>query len=257
MVSAIRDSSLDYRTYWLQGGQYYERRPLEGLGAACELPADKLRQIPEADRKVLLDEVNADASFCKKIARCMATEPNCIRLISTAMREAVVNEMDPSKFTGRAGTWPKLRAKVRSIIDEAVPAIEKAVAAMPFRKKIEIVKSIASGGSAAPKLSGLGAAGVFDLIGGIFGGVGDYFGSRVIEDAKRDIAATNANAAINLANAQITIANANAAIAAAQERMSNPISSTISTLTTSTVAGIPIIIPILGAVGLVLYFIFK
>jgi len=255
MVSSIRDSSLDYRTYWLQGGQYYGRRGLEGLDAACELPMDKLRGFSEEERKAIVDEADADSAFCKQVAKCLETDPDCSRKISRSMREAVANELDPSRFKNRSGTWPILRKKVRSIVEEAAPAIEKAVESMPFKKKIEIIKAIASGRKIATNLSGLGNLG--DIFSSIIDGIGGYFGSRVTASAQRDIATTNANAAINLANAQITIANANAAIAAAQERISNPISSAISTLTTSTVAGIPIIIPILGAIGVGLYFFFK
>lgn len=239
MVSAIRDSSLDYRTYWLQGGQYYERRPLEGLGAACELPADKLRQIPEADRKVLLDEATADAAFCKKIAKCMATQPDWAHAISTSAKQAIVNELDPSRFKGSSGMWPKLRERVRILVEE--------VSRMAAKGKVPV---------AAKSLSGLGELGQWDIIASLVGSVAGAatsiyttgVQSRAAVDAQRD----QANAAIRAAQAQMDAINAANAMQAASGQSSA--SSALSTITSATVAGIPLLALAIPAIGLIIWF---
>jgi len=240
MVSAIRDSSLDYRTYWLQGGQYYGRRGLEGLDAACELPIDKLRQIPEADRKVLLDEVNADAAFCKKVARCMATQSDWAHAVSTSAKEAIVNELDPSRFKGSSGMWPKLRERVRILVEE--------VSRMAANGKTLV---------GAKSLSGLGELGQWDIIASLVGSIGSaaasVYGASITSHAQQNIAQTQANAAMAAAQAQIAMSNAATAMQSANATI-NPISSAVQSITSATVAGIPVLALAIPAIGLIIYF---
>jgi len=241
MVSAIRDSSLDYRTYWLQGGQYYERRGL-GAAEACVLPADKLAEIPEADRKVLLDEVNADPLFCKRVALCMATYPDWGHRIAASAKEAVVNEMDPTRFKNRAGMWPKLRETVRTLVEN--------VTKMVAQGKFPVAAKRTAG------LSGLSGLGQWDIIGSIVGAVaqvgvaaaGVYQAGvtqRSVVDQQRD----QANAAIAAAQAQMNAINAAGAMQTANASI-NP----ISALTSATVAGIPVLALAIPAIGLIIYF---
>lgn len=245
----MRDSSADYRTYWLQDGQYYSKMRNLGDSAACALPADKLAQIPELDRKLILDEVASNPELCRKLYQTMAKDRNWHHNIAASMASAVANALDPK--VGAAGPWRKLQETVRTVVDSSIASIDQAVASMTLGKKIEIAQAIAARGK--PRLSGLGQ---FEAIGSLFTGISDYFGSKVLASAQKDIAKTNANAAIDVANAQMSIAQANAAIAAAQVAISNPISSAMSTLTSTTIAGVPILVPILGLVGVGLWFAF-
>lgn len=242
--SAIRDSSLDYRTYWLQGGQYYSRRGLGEAAPACDLPIDKLRQIPEGDRKVLIDEVNADAAFCRKVAKCMATNPNWGHVIAASAKEAVVNEMDPTRFKNRAGMWPKLRERARTLIEE--------VGRMAAQGKVPV--AVKANGK---PMAGLGDLGQWDIIASLVGSIGsaaaNVYGSSITARTQEQIAKTQAEAAMKAANAQIAMQNAQAAILNAQGSQS-PISAAVTSLTSTTVAGIPLLALAVPAVGLIIYF---
>lgn len=237
MVAAMRDSSLDYRTYWLQDGQYYSRR---GLGAVdCSLPPDKLAQIPDGDRQVLIDECAADPAFCARVARCMTKNPNWGHVIATSAKEAIANEMNPSAFPERAGTWPRLRARARQLVDAVSVEFAKGYVPIPMKK-----------------LSGLGGLGQWDIIASLVGTIGTaaanvYMGG-VQNRAQVDLQRDQANAAIAAAQAQMNAINAaggmNATIASA-----NPISSVIQTVTSATVAGIPVLALAIPALGLIVW----
>jgi hypothetical protein len=246
MKSNVRDSSLDYRTYWLQGGQYYSRRGLGSTDAVCTLPADKLAQIPEADRKILIDEVNADPAFCAKVARAMATLPDWGHQIAASAKEAIANEMDPSKFRNRAGMWPKLRARAQALVE----AVSTAMA----QGKVPV--------SATPRLSGLGDLGQWDIIASLVGSVvtagANVYGATVTANAQQTIARQQAQAAMQAAQANIAMSNAATAMQSANAAM-NPISSVLApvstalqTLATGSIAGIPLLA--FPAVGLIIYF---
>lgn len=259
MRGAMRDTSRDYRTYWLQDGLYYSRASNLGEPAACELPADKLAQIPEMERKLILDEVASNPGLCRKLYEIMTKNPNWAHVIAASMATAAANALDPK--IGKVGPWVKLQDSVRTMIDSAMSKVDQTVAAMPLGKKIEVIQAIAAHG--APKLHGLGDLGQFELLGSLFTGVSNYFGSKVIASAQKDIATTQANAAIQVANSQVSIAQAQAAMAAAQSVLANPIqavgsavSSALTTLTDTTVAGVPVLLPIVGLIGLGLYFAF-
>lgn len=244
--SAIRDSSTDYRTYWLQGGQYYSRRGLGETVPACQLPLDKLRQIPEGDRMVLIQEVNADAAFCQKVARCMATNPNWGHVIAQSAKEAIVNEMDPSRFKNRAGSWPRLRARVRELFEE--------VTKMGAQGKVAVAAK-----QTGKSVAGLGDLGQWDIIASLVGSIGgaaaSVYGSSLTARTQEQIAKTQAQAAMQAANAQIAMSNAQAAIIGAQGTISqNPLSAAVTSLTSTTVAGIPLLALAVPAVGLIIYF---
>ncbi len=242
MTAAVRDSSLDYRTYWLQGGQYYSRRAL-GDAASCTLPADKLQQIPEADRKVLLEEVNADPAFCARVARCMATNPNWGHVIAASAKEAIANEMDPSKFPSRAGMWPKLRARARFLVDEVSKAMAQGKTPVTVRRM--------SG------LSGLGSLGQWDIIASLVGTIGsaavNIYGAGVTSRAQIDAQRDQANTAIAMAQAQMNAVNAANAMQAASNPLA-PVAAAVQSIASATVAGIPVLALAIPAIGLIIYF---
>ncbi len=239
MIAAVRDSSLDYRTYWLQGGQFYSRRALGDATPACSLPPEKLRQIPEADREVLLEEVNADPAFCAKVARCMATRADWGHLIAASAKEAIANEMDPSKFPHRAGMWPKLRARAKFLVEEVAKAMAQG-------KTPVVVRKVSGLGG----LSGLGQWDIIaSLVGTIGGAAANIYQSGVTSRATIDAQRDQANAAIAAAQAQMSAINAANAMQTAQGSM-NPISSVMN----ATVAGIPVLALAVPAIGLIIYF---
>ncbi len=248
MMSKVRDSSLDYRTYWLQGGQHYSRR---GLGSADEvraLPADKLAQFSADEQKAILAEAAANPGLAQKLYSIMTSNPNWKKVIEASMRSSVANALDPSK--GQAGPWRKLQEAARTMVEAGFEEADRKVATMTLGQKVQFALDIVRG--SGKSLSGLGIVGLGDLFGDLFTGIGNYFSSKVLASAQKNIASTQANAAIQVANTQVSIANAQAAIVAAQERMSSP----IAALTQTTIAGIPILVPILGIVGLGLWFAF-
>jgi hypothetical protein len=237
MVAAIRDSSLDYRTYWLQGGQFYSRRGLGEAAPSCSLPIDKLRQIPEADRAVLIEEVNADPAFCAKVARCMATNPNWGHVIAASAKEAIANEMNPSKFPHRAGMWPKLRARAQFLVEEVSRAMAQG--------KVPV---------AARPMSGLGDLGQWDIIASLVGTIGtaatSIYSAGVTSRAQIDAQRDQANAAIAAAQAQMNAINA----ANAMQAVTSPVASAVSRIASAEVAGIPLLALAIPAIGLIIYF---
>jgi hypothetical protein len=254
--TVMRDSTKDYRTYWLRDGLYYGVD--RGLGAApCSLPEDKLAKIPADDRQVLVEETDADPEFCRIVARMMATDPQWDHNISASAKAAAENEINPSK--GKKGGWPRLRARVRDLISHVADQAVQAAARLTPEERFLTVKQLSSGQLRlkTPAMSGLGDLGQWDIIGSLVGnlvGVGaGIYGATVTADAQKDIAKLQANAAMQNAQAQIAIANANAAIANAQVQIANPVSSAMSTLTTSSIAGIPVIIPVGIALALGLW----
>jgi hypothetical protein len=257
MEAPLRDSSLDYRTYWLQGGQYYARR---GLGAVpCGLPMDKLQSIPEDDRLILLEEAEADPGFCARVAKCMATQPDWAHRISASAKEAIANELDPSRYPARKGSWPKLRARTRSLLVGVKKGVEDAAAALSFEQKMAVVRKVAAGTAIPKPASGLSGLGQWDIIGNLIGTVANVgasiYSANVTANAQRDIAQMQADSAMRSANAQIAMANAQAAINAAQGQVgANPLSSVVSSITSGTIAGVPAWLPLAAGAALLMYF---
>jgi len=264
-ATAIRDSSLNQRTYWLQGGQYYSRSSNLGEpGAKCALPADKLAQIPEGDRQILIEETSADPVFCKFVAKIMATFPDWDQKLSASARAAAMSVLDQSKGPESKHAWPRLRARVRALAQDVANQARQLASKTTPAERFALVKRIAAGEFRVPKsvkgLDGLGNLGFFDILGPLIGSLAEagagLYGSMITNDAREDIAKIQASAAMQTAQAQIAMAQANTAIANAQVQVSNPITSTLQSMTSATVAGIPIIVPVLGAVALGLFLIF-
>lgn len=226
MLAVMRDSSLNYRTYWLRNGQYYGRDNLGNAAPACALPLDKLSQIPEEDRQIVIEEANADPAFCQMVLRCMATRPDWAHIISTSAKEAIVNELDPSVYGKRAGMWRMLRLRLNALLHD-VPGL---------LKKLEERKASGRG------LAGLGQ---WDIIGNLVGAIGgaaaSIYGAKLTSDTQKDLAKIQADAAMKAAQAQM-------ATLQAQQAM-NPVASLMS----ASVAGIPLL-PVLAVGGAALYF---
>ncbi len=234
MLAAMRDSSLDYRTYWLRNGQYYGRENLGETAPACAIPLDKLSQIPAEDRQIVIDEANADPAFCEKLVRLMATNADWAHLVANSAKETIVNELDPSRFGHRAGMWRKLRERLRALLKD-VPGLVQ---------KLERYR-------AAGRQPGLGQ---WDIIGSLVGAIGgaaaSIYGAKITTDTQKDLAKIQADAAIKAAQSQLATAQAQQALYAAQ----NPVSHAFSTLTTGTVAGIPNLLIIPAVVAAIYYF---
>lgn len=259
MLATMRDTSKDYRTYWIRDGMYYAKA--RSLGeAACTLDPEKLARIPSADRALLLDEVSGNPAFCREVAKCMATRPDWERVISTGAKEAIVNEFDPSRFKNRRGSWPKLRAHAQKLAEAASTAIRNQVSSMTLDQKVDAIKQIVAGRKPmGSRLSGLGSLGFFDLLGSVITAAGNLYTQDLIADTNKDIAKIQANASIQTITAQQSIAQAQAAIAAAQAQQAaiqSPIGSAIATFTQSKVAGIPVLV-VLAAGGFAIWYVLK
>src|SRR5574339_485876 len=171
MLAAMRYTSLDYRTYWLRNGQCYVRDNLGESAPACAIPIDKLAQIPAEDRQIVIDEANADPAFCEKLVRLMSTNADWAHLVAKSAKEAIVNELDPSRFGHRGGQWRKLRERLRAILKD-VPGLVQ---------KLEKYR-------AENRAPGLGQ---WDIIGSLVSAVGgaaaSIYSTKLQSDAQRDI----------------------------------------------------------------------
>ena len=256
MLATMRDTSRDYDTYWLRDGLAYSRTST--LGAiTCVLPPEKLAQIPEDDRRILLEETAADPLFCGKVAELMATDPDWAHKVSASAKEAAAIELDPSRRDGPKKAWPLLRARVRDLANAIAQQARSLAAKLTPAERLAVVRQIATGRFRAPApLRGLGELGQWDIIGSLVGSLAtagaNLYGAKVTADAQEDIAKLQASSAMQGAQAQMAIASANAAIAQAQAQVSSP----IAALTSSTIAGVPVIVPVLGVIALGLWLAF-
>ncbi len=257
MQATMRDTSRDYRTYWLRDGEYYGKA--RSLGeVSCALDPQKLARIPADDRKILLDEVAGNPSFCAKVARCMATQPNWEHLIAASAKEAIVNELDPSKFQNRKGMWPKLRARTQELVTSARDSVRAALSSMSRQDKVSVARQLKAGGRVtSSSIAGLGGLGQWDIIASLVGTVGkvgsDVYTANLMADTQEDIARIRANAAMNTIAAQESIARAQASMAAIQ----SPVGAAVSTLTSSTVGGIPVLLIAIPLIGGLIYLFMK
>lgn len=238
-ITLMRDSSRDYRTYWLQGGQYYSKmRNLGDLGA-CELPSDKLSQIPEVDRNVVAAEASADPAFCARLSRVMKTDPNWVHTISDSAKKAIANELDPKKFPESHGMWPKLRELSRIMVAKITSTVSRSGSP-------EVAAKAVSG------LGGLGDLGQWDIVASLVGAIGgaatSIYSAKLQTDTQKKIAQMQLDAQ----RAQIT---AQQNIAASQAAM-NPLSS-VTNILTKDVAGVPAWVILLGAGGALYFFLDK
>ncbi len=258
----MRDTSRDERTYWLRNGLYYGRaRSLGEDTANCNLPVDKLNQMSESDRALLLEEVKGNPSFCSIVARCMNERSDWYQQLSASAREAIANEFNSSTFPGRKGQWNKLRAKANDLLEMAATQIRQATSKLTPEERLEIVRGIARGrGGAVPVKPAMGDLGFLDILSSLVGTISqvgaNVYNTKVIADTKEDIARIQANSAVTSLSAQQSIAAANAAIAAAQAQQAaiqSPVGAAISSLTTSTVGGIPVMLIVIPLVGTLFY----
>jgi len=249
-IGVMRDSSRDYRTYWLRGGQYYSRMRNLGDASPCALPPDKVAQIPEADRKVVVLEASSDPAFCAKLAKVMTTDPDWVHTISNSAKRAIANELDPKVFPGSRGTWPKLRELSRTVVGQIAAAVAKS------GNPVVAAKAVAG-------LGGLGDLGQWDIIASLVGSIGtaavNVYGAGVTSRAQVDAQRDQANAAIAIAQAQMNAQNAAAAMQAANaaanplSAAANSVSSAVSAITSATVAGVPVLALAIPAIGIIIY----
>lgn len=219
MNAVMRDSSLDYRTYWLRNGEYYARRALGDVApsAACEIPLDKLSQIPAEDRQIVIEEASADPAFCAKLVRAMTTRADWAHLVAASAKEAIVNELDPSRFGHRAGQWRVLRDRLKAILKDVPGLVDK------------IAKYRAAG-----RTPGLGQ---WDIIGSLVGAVAGAAGSIYTAKIQSDTQKSLQQAQLDAQMAQIRAQQAQA------------LTSPMSFLTQPTIGGIPFWVLPVGAVA--------
>ncbi len=261
----MRDTAQDYRTYWIGNGNYYGKMRSLGAAAECQLPADKVAQIPQPDRQMVIDEAKGNPSFCAAIARCMG-EANWQEKLARSAKEAIVNQMDPRRFPGSKGKWPKLRLKVDELVAAAHTSVKRALASMTPEQKLATARLVA-GGAPAASISGLGDLGdlgFFDVLASLVTTVakvgGDLYTADLMADSREDLAKIQANTAIRTATTNQAITSAQAAIEASrlqQAAIQSPVGAAISTLTTSTVAGVPVMLIAIPLIGVVVYLLTK
>jgi len=258
VLGTMRDTSKDYRTYWIRNGEWYGKAGNLGAMEACRIPPGILKQIPEPDRQLIIEEANADSRFCRELVN-IAGRPGWEHEISRSAKCAILNEIDPSKCKDSAGKWGRLRAKFQNLVKDVPAQIERAVAAMPLAEKLAVVRRIAAGQSLVPAVSGLGELGQWDIIGSLVGNVAtagaNIYTAKITTDAQRDIAKLQATAAMRDAQTQMALQSAQASIGAAktaQAGMFGPISSMAS----ASIGGIPLMI-VIPVAGLLLYFVLK
>ena len=254
--TSMRDTSKDYRTYWIRHGEWYGKA--SNLGAVdCKVPEEVLRAIPEPDRQVVVEEAAANPKFCQDLVR-ISQSPGWEHKVSQSAKCALLNELDPSKCKDYVGKWGRLRSRLRKLLDEIPAQVDRSVAKMTLDEKMAVVRKIASGQRPdVPSMSGLGELGQWDIISGLIGSVAgataNVYTAKVTTDAQRDIAKIQASTAMRDAQTAMAIQNAQTSIKTAQAGMFGPISS----MTSGTIGGIPVWLIAVPVLGVLAWFAFK
>lgn len=251
----MRDTSKDFRTYWIRNGLWYGR--MNSLGETDGLE-QVLAQIPEPDRQVVAEEAASNAAFRNELVR-ISKHPGWEHKVSESARCAILNELDPSKCRNQAWKWGRLRSRLRKLIDDSVSKINRNVSRMTFDEKMAVVRKLAAGERPTPMVSGLGELGQWDIISGLVssvaGATANIYTAKITTDAQRDVAKIQATTAMRDAQTAIAMQNAQSSINAAKAGMGNPLGP-LAPLASASIGGVPVWI-VLAGTGAVIYFMFK
>ena len=146
--TSMRDTSKDYRTYWIRNGEWFGK--MSNLGALdCKLPDQLVMSIPEPDRQVVVEEAAANPKFCRDLVR-ISQSPGWEHKVAQSAKCALLNELDPSKCKDYVGKWGRLRSRLRKLLDEIPAQVDRSVARMPLAEKMAVVRKIAAGPRPTP-----------------------------------------------------------------------------------------------------------
>lgn len=240
-----------------------------GFGALASEP-QQFRHFSSVDQRQILDEIEANPSFGKKLEAWMR-RPDGAKLISDSARRAVLNEMYPKEHPESRGQWVTLRKRFAEILRDIPAAVNSHVAKMTPEQRIAVVRTMARGGhidfglgaTTAPALTAPTAGGGDiwgSLIGGIANAAASIYSAKITSDAQKDVAKIAANTAAQQAAAQQQIAANQAAIEAARARAAGgTVVDPVTGQVISTGGGFPLwIIPVaLGVIGLILFFVLR
>ena len=217
-----------------------------------------IAQFGQADRRQIAEEIKANPPFGAWI-KAMLRDPDGERLVALSAQKAVANEFNPRLYPETKGQWVTLRRRAVELARSLPDVIDRELERVPFAEKMRIVRAIAAGRRPSVEVSvaGLGDLGQFEIIGtivsSIAGAASTVYTNRVTTSAQKDIAKIQATTAMKDLQAQISIADAQKAIANAQAAQGGGV------LTKDIGGGIPLwVLPVaLGAIGVILYFVFK
>ena len=216
-----------------------------------------IAQFGQADRRQIAEEIKANPPFGAWI-KAMLRDPDGERLVALSAQKAVANEFNPRLYPETKGQWVTLRRRAVELARSLPDVIDRELERVPFAEKMRIVRAIAAGRRPSVEVSvaGLGDLGQFEIIGtivsSIAGAASTVYTNRVTTSAQKDIAKIQATTAMKDLDTQIKLAEAQKAVAAAQAAQGGVLTKDIG-------GGIPLwVLPVaLGAIGVILYFVFK
>ena len=216
-----------------------------------------IAQFGKTDRRQISEEIAANPPFGARI-KAMLRDPDGERLVALSAQKAVANEFNPRLYPETKGQWVTLRRRAVELARSLPDVIDRELERVPFAEKMRIVRAIAAGRRPSVEVSvaGLGDLGQFEIIGtivsSIAGAASTVYTNRVTTSAQKDIAKIQATTAMKDLDTQIKLAEAQKAVAAAQAAQGGVLTKDIG-------GGIPLwVLPVaLGAIGVILYFVFK
>lgn len=240
-----------------------------GFGALASEPQE-FRHFSSLDQRQILNEIEANPSFGKKLTAWMH-QPNGAKLISDSAKRAALNEMYPKEHPESRGEWITLRKRLAEILRDIPAAIQKNISKLTPEQRIAIVRTMGRGGhiefglgaTTAPALTAptTGGGDIWgSLIGGIAGAAASIYSAKITADATKDIAKIQAQTTAQQTAAQQQIAANQAAIDAARARAAGgTIDPATGQIIPSSGGGFPLwILPVgLGILGLVLFFVLR
>lgn len=212
------------------------------------------------DRLLIKMEADADPAFAKVLQSMLKDGVAGEERVVQFAQKAVVNELDPRQFPETKGAWPKLRAKVRQLVDELPGAIIRHIDQMPPEKRVAAAQALREGKDFDFPPITLGELGQFDIIGSIVGAVAgaatSVYGSYLQSSTQRSIVNMELSAQQKEVDAQLAMANAQKAMAAASASqagilpalptaITQPIQAAASALGTD-IGGVPLWMLLLG-----------
>ena len=244
-----------------------------------------MRVITDIDHRLLREEAAANPAFGRKLERMM-DRPDGHRLIDESVKRAVLNEMEGS-YPESKGEWPVLRRRLNEIVRYIPKAIDESLSTLSLEQKTRMLEAYAHGGvqvhaqMAEYPVESLGQ--FAEIIGAVVTAASSVYGAKLQSDTQRAIAKIQAEGAAKSLDAQMSLAKAQMALQAAQLKsieqqtaaveagvplpgtpgakpgvkpVSAP-SGVVGVLTKDIGGGIPLVVPVVGVLGTILYFVFK
>jgi len=248
--------------------------------------------LTDIDHRLLREEAAVSPAFGRKL-EAMIDRPNGVALLNDSARRAVLNELNPREYPKSKGEWTVLRKQMRILLRDIPKSIDESLSKLSLEEKTRMLEAYAMGGvqvhaqMAEYPVESLGQ--IAEIIGAVVGAASSVYGAKLQSNTQKQIAKIQAAGEAKSLEANMTIAKAQmalqaaqvasiqqqtaaiesgttlpgatpeiaAAIAAKKAELASPGGSIMAAITKDIGGGVPLVVPVVGVLGTVLYFVFK